>query len=50
MASILQKSASSKFLSMKRDDNFSTQKSVERTFLTFGTRNGEFGRKKKINY
>ena len=50
IASILQKSALSKFLSVKKDVNFSTRKSVGRTFLTFGTRYDEFGRKKEINY
>ena len=40
IASLLHKSALSKFLSVKRDVNFSTRKSVGRTFLTFGT----FGR------
>ena len=48
IASILHKSAS--FLSIGRDVNFSTGKSVRRTFLTFGTRYDEFGSKKKINY
>ena len=38
IASILHKSALSKFRSMKRDVNFSTRKSVGRTFLTFGRR------------
>ena len=50
IASILHKSALSKFLSVKRDVNFSTRKSVGRTFLTFGTRYDEFGRKREINY
>ena len=44
------KSALSKFLSVKRDVNFSTQKSVGCTFLTFGLRYDEFGRKREINY
>ena len=50
IASILNKSALSKFLSVKRDVNFPTQESVEPTFLTFGTRYDKFGRKKEINY
>ena len=50
IASILNKSALSKFLSVKRDVNFPTQKSVGRTFLTFGTRYDKFGRKREINY
>ena len=50
IASILHKSALSKFLSVKRDVNFSTQKSVGCTFLTFGLRYDEFGRKREINY
>ena len=50
IASILHKSALSKFLSMKRDVNFSTRKFVRRTFLTFGTRYDEFGRKREINH
>ena len=37
IASILHKSAFSKFPSVKRDVNFSTRKSVGRTFLTFVT-------------
>ena len=41
---ILHKSVLSKFLSVKRDVNFSTRKSVGCTFLTFGTRYDEFGR------
>ena len=50
IASILHKSALSKFLSVKRDVNFSTRKSVGRTVLTFGRRYDKFGRKRKINY
>ena len=50
IASILQKYALSKFLSVKKDVNLSTRKSVGRAFLTFGTRYDEFGRKKEINY
>ena len=37
VASTLYKSALSKFLSVKRDVNFPTRKSVGRTSLTFGT-------------
>ena len=47
IVSILHKSASSKFLSVKRDVNFSSRKPVGSTFLTFGTRYDEFGRKGK---
>ena len=50
MATILHKSALSKFLSGKRNINFSSLKSVGRAFLTFGTRYYEFGRKREINY
>ena len=50
IALILHKSALSKFLSVKRDVNFSTRKSLGRTFLAFGTRYDEFGRKREINY
>ena len=50
IASILHKSALSKFLSVKRDVNFSARKSFGRTFLTFGTRYDEFSRKREINY
>ena len=50
IASILHKSALSKFLSVKRDVNLSSRKSLGRTFLTFGTRYDEFGKKRKINY
>ena len=50
IASILHKSALSKFLSVNRDVNFSTRKSVGRTCLTFGRRYDKFGRKKEINY
>ena len=47
-ALILHKSALSKFLSVKRDVNFSTRKSVGRTFLTLGARYDKFGRKREI--
>ena len=50
IASILHKSASSTFLSVKRDVNSLTRKSVGRTFLTFGRRYDEYGRKRKIKY
>ena len=50
IASILHKSTLSQFLSVKRDVDFSTQKSVGRVFLTFGTRYSKFGRKREINY
>ena len=40
----------SKSLSVNRDVNFSSRKSVGRTFLTFGTRYDESGRKRVINY
>ena len=50
IASVLHKSASSTFLSVKRDVNSLTRKSVGRTFLTFGRRYDEYGRKRKINY
>ena len=50
IALILHKSALSKFLSVKRDVNLSSRKSLGRTFLTFGTRYDEFGKKRKINY
>ena len=42
---MLHKSALSKLLSVRTDVKFSTQKFVGRTFLSFGTRYGEFGRK-----
>ena len=48
IASILHKSALSKFLTVNRDVNFSTRKSVG--CLTFGRRYDKFGRKKEINY
>ena len=47
---MLHESALSKFLAVERDVNFSTRKSVGRTFLTFGTRYDEFGRKREVNY
>ena len=47
---MLHKSVLSKFLSVKRDVNFSAQKSVGRTFLTFGKRHDKFGRKRETNY
>ena len=47
---MLHKFALSKLLSVKRGVNVSARKSVGRTFLTFGTRYDEFGRKSKINY
>ena len=47
IALILHKSALSKFLSVKRDVNFSTRKSVERTFLAFHRRHDEFEEKGK---
>ena len=47
IVSILHKSALSKFLSVKRDVNFSSRKPVGSTFLIFGTRYDEFGRKGK---
>ena len=46
IASILHKSSLSKFLSVKRDVNCATQKSVGRTFLIFDTRYDKFGRKR----
>ena len=49
IASILHESALSKFVSVKRDVNFLTPKSVGCTFLTFDTRYDEFGIKKEIN-
>ena len=50
IASILHKSGLSTFLSVKRDVNFSTRKFVGRTFLTFGTRHDECGRKREANH
>ena len=50
MATILHKSALSKFFSVKRDINFSNLKSVGRTFLTLGTSYDEFGKIREINY
>ena len=47
---MLHESALSKFLAVERNVNFSTRKSVGRTFLTFGTRYDEFGRKREVNY
>ena len=46
IASILHKSALSKFLSVKRDVNCTTRKSFERTFLIFDTRYDKFGRER----
>ena len=47
---MLHESALSEFLAVEREVNFSTRKSVGRTFLTFGTRYDEFGRKREVNY
>ena len=47
---MLHRSALSKFLSVKRDVNVSTHKSVGRTFLTFDKRYDKSGRKREANY